>query len=77
MHKTLLCAAFATAFLAVGGTAQSAMQKANKPSVVSHVEPVVCVGDRRNYRNFDHCMQVLGSVNRYRVASYCSRICAN
>jgi hypothetical protein len=76
MHKTLLCAAFATAFLAVGGAAQSAMQKIDKLSVATPVESVVCVGNRRTYRDFNHCMRVNGSVSGYRVASYCSRICA-
>jgi hypothetical protein len=78
MRKSLLCAAFASAFLGLGGTAPSAMPKSDRPSIENLAQPVVCVGNRRSYRNFNHCWAVNArtqSNNRW-VASYCSRICS-
>jgi hypothetical protein len=77
MRKSLLCAAFATAFMGLGmglsAAAPSAMQKPDRPSVENLAQPVVCVGDRRNYANFNHCWAYRGT--RHRRANYCSRIC--
>lgn len=75
MRKTLLCAAFAMAFAAIGGQAQSAMQKTDRPSVATVVEPVVCVGDRRDYRDYRHCWRVNSRKGSVWPARYCSRIC--
>lgn len=73
MRKGLLCVALASAFLGMGSIAQSAMPKLDRPAVDRLVEPVVCVGNRRTYRNFEHCWRVnrrtSGNIN------YCSRIC--
>ncbi len=74
MRKSLLCAAFATAFLGVGTAAHSAMQKSDRPSIASLTQPVLCVGNRRNYRNFNHCWRINGRLHP-RNANYCSRIC--
>jgi hypothetical protein len=71
MRKSLLCIAFAIAVLATGGAAHSAMQKNEKPSVFTHVEPVICEGRRRNYRSFRQCVRLRGA----RRANYCGRIC--
>jgi hypothetical protein len=40
----------------------------------SAVEPVVCKGNRRNYRDFNHCNRSASGSPKARVA-YCSRIC--
>lgn len=73
MSKTLLCAAMAVAFVTLGGAAHSAVLRIGKPPTLGMVAPVVCVGDRRTYRNFDHCWSVLA---RYPWgARHCSRIC--
>jgi hypothetical protein len=75
MRKGMLCAAFAAAFLGMGTAAQSAMPKLGGPATVgSLVQSVVCVGNRRNYRNFNHCWRVNARRNP-RNANYCSRIC--
>jgi hypothetical protein len=71
MRKGLLCAALASAFLVMGTAVQSAMPKLDRPVVDKLVEPVVCVGNRRTYRNFNHCWRV----NKRNSAGYCSRIC--
>ena len=71
MRKVFLCAVFATASIGLGSSAQSAMPKIDRPSVEKIVEQVVCIGNRRNYRNFNHCIRVLGS----RRTNYCGRIC--
>jgi hypothetical protein len=74
MRKSLLCAAFASAFLGLGATAPSAMPKSDRPSIEHLAQPVVCVGNRRNYRNFNQCWAILGRLHP-RNANYCSRIC--
>ncbi|MBX9590671.1 MAG: hypothetical protein K2X43_15290 [Hyphomonadaceae bacterium] len=75
MRKTLLCATLAMAVLVIDAQAPSALPKADHPSASPLVERVICVGNRRNYRNFNHCWRV----NSRRVGSgnirYCSRIC--
>ena len=77
MRKCLLSAAFATAFFGLGiAAAPSAMPKSVGPSVESPVQPVACVGYRRNYRSFNHCWRVNGRIHP-RNATYCSRICPN
>jgi hypothetical protein len=44
-----------------------------KPVVASVVETATCRGYNRNYRDFNHCMQVGGQAN----LAYCSRICSS
>ena len=76
MRRTLLCTALAMALVAFGGPAQSAMPKIDGPSVSTLVEAVVCVGDRRDYRDFNHCWRVNNRRVRTSAAvRYCSRIC--
>lgn len=75
MREGLLCAALAAALLGGGGAAPSAMPKFAKPSVESPVQPVVCVGNRRNYRNFNHCWRVNSRRNIRWAQNYCGRIC--
>jgi len=71
MRTSLLCIAFGTALLGAGGAAHSAAQKTERPSVSTHVESIVCVGNRRSYRTFRHCVRLRGA----RRANYCGRIC--
>jgi hypothetical protein len=73
MSRILLCAATAVAFVTLGGDVQSAVLRIDKPPTLGLVEPVVCVGDRRTYRNFDHCWRVLAKYPW--GARHCSRIC--
>jgi hypothetical protein len=74
MRRGLLCAALASAFLGMGTVAQSAMLTPDRPSVETLVQSAVCVGNRRNYRDFNHCWRVNARRNA-RSARYCSRIC--
>jgi hypothetical protein len=68
----LLCATLAT----LGAAAALSMPTTHKPLIAKAAEPVVCVGDRRNYRDFSHCWAVNIKRLTPRVASqYCSRIC--
>jgi hypothetical protein len=71
MRKVLLWASFAVACVAFGGSARSAMPKIDRPSMESAVQQVVCIGNRRNFRNFNHCVQILGARN----TNHCGRIC--
>jgi hypothetical protein len=75
MRKCLLAATIAAACLgtAVGlvAPARSAMLPADRPALDALVQPAACVGNRRTYRSFNHCVRV----NRPRSAGYCSRIC--
>ena len=77
MRKSMLCAALAVAFLALGPpVAPSAMQRPDRPAIEPVAQQVVCVGDRRSYRSFNHCWAV--NIRRSRpnaVSRYCSRIC--
>jgi hypothetical protein len=75
VRNALLCAALAMAFVAVGSQASSAMQRIVGPSVSKLAEPVRCIGDRRNYRNFNHCWRVNSHKGNVWPARYCSRIC--
>ena len=78
MGKNMLCAALAVAFLGMGlSVAPSAMQRPDRPAIDRAVQPVVCVGDRRNYRDFNQCWQVNSRrvPSRRYIANYCSRIC--
>jgi hypothetical protein len=75
MRKGLVCAALAAALLGGGGAAWSAMPGLAKPSVESPVQSVVCVGDRRDYRSFNHCWRINARRGRW-AARYCSRICS-
>jgi hypothetical protein len=76
MRMGLVCAGLAVALLGGGGAAQSAMPKFAKPSVESPVQSVVCKGNRRNYRNFNHCWRVNSKRNPRWAANYCGRICS-
>jgi hypothetical protein len=71
MRNGLLCAALASAFLGMGTAAQSAVLTADRPAIDKLVQPARCVGNRRTYRDFNHCWRVNGR----RSAGYCSRIC--
>jgi len=73
MSKSLLCV-LASMFLALGAAAQAPVFRTGGPSIESPVQPVVCVGHRRNYSSFGHCWRVNGRLNP-RNASYCHRIC--
>jgi len=75
MHKTLLGAAVAAAFLGMGSAAQSAPQQLYRLAVENPVRSV-CVGNRRNFRSFSHCWRV-NAKNSKVAANYCSRICSN
>jgi hypothetical protein len=78
MHKTMLSAVLALALTAIGGPARSAMQKADRPWVSTAVVPVVCVGDRRKYRDFNHCWSVnIKRASAGATSRYCSRICGS
>jgi hypothetical protein len=66
----------AAAFVATAGQAQSAVHNLGKPSASSLVEPVVCIGNRRNYRNFNHCWRVNGHKGSVWPGRYCARICS-
>jgi hypothetical protein len=75
MHKTLLCAAFSLAFMGLSiAAAPSAMPRTDTPTVENLVQQVICVGNRRTYRSFNHCWRVNGRLHP-RNANYCSRIC--
>jgi hypothetical protein len=74
--RILMCAGIAMAFVTIGGAAQSAMSTLDRPLISKAAEPVACVGDRRSYRNFNHCWEVVSRSARPDVASkYCSKIC--
>jgi hypothetical protein len=81
MHKSLVCAAFAVTFFGLSlSAAPSAMQRPDRASIEPLAQPVVCVGDRRNYRDFNHCWRVNARSqpnNRRYIVTYCSRICPN
>ena len=74
----VLGAVLALALAAIGGPADSAMQKVDGPRVSTLVEPVACVGDRRKYRNFNHCWSVnIRRASAGATSRYCSRICGS
>jgi hypothetical protein len=76
MTKTLLGKAAPIALALFSNPAHATVPKAGQPSISPAVEAVVCVGDRRNYRNFNHCWRVNSRrVRVSRAANYCSRIC--
>jgi|KBSSwiStaDraftv2_1062776.scaffolds.fasta_scaffold27395_4 hypothetical protein len=75
MHKTLLCV-LVSMFLALGAAAQAPVLKIGRPFVETSVQSVICEGNRRSYRSFNHCWRVNGRRNT-RSANYCSRICSN
>jgi hypothetical protein len=76
MHKALLGAAVAAAFLGMGSAAQSAPQQLYRLAVANPVRSAVCVGNRRNFRSFSQCWR-LNAKNSKLAANYCSRICSN
>ena len=65
----LLILPLAAAFHAIGAPTSSAMPKPAKPTLMKVAEPVVCQGNRRTYRDFNHCRRLNTSVR------YSSRIC--
>jgi hypothetical protein len=67
--RKLLILAVGFAVVGFGGPTQAAVRKADKPSTAALAEQVVCHGNRRSYRDFNHCVRV------NRAARYCSRIC--
>lgn len=69
MRTMLLALTIGLALVGIGSPAQAAMLQADKPAIAQLAEPVVCQGNRRSYRNFNHCFRV------NRAARYCSRIC--
>jgi hypothetical protein len=76
MRKIMLGAVLALASAAIGGPAKSAMLKVDRPAVSTAVEPVACVGDRRTYRDFNHCWSVnIKRSSAGATSRYCSRIC--
>jgi len=75
MHKSLLYV-LASMFLALGAAAHAPVSKSGRPLVEKPVQSVVCVGNRRNYRSFNHCWRVIGRLNP-RNAGHCSRICSS
>ena len=75
MRKTLPATALLVAFLVINVQAASAMPKVDPPSVSALVEPVVCVGNRRSYRNFNHCWRANSRWVGSGSIRYCSRIC--
>jgi hypothetical protein len=69
LFTALTCAALAT----LGSAAAAPLPTL---SVEKAIETVACVGDRRNYRNFNHCWSVnIRRATPRAVSSYCSRIC--
>lgn len=71
MRKIFLCAAAAVGIVSISTVARSAMPMTDKPQITSVIESVVCIGDRRTYKNFNHCVTVLGPKN----SRFCSKIC--
>lgn len=70
--KYLIGLALAAATIAWTATASSAPFKPAMPEVQSAATTqVVCQGNRRNYRNFNHCMRYISN-----GARYCARICS-
>jgi hypothetical protein len=69
----LLCATLAT----LGSAAALPLPAPGTLSIEKAVEPVACVGFRRNYRNFNHCwaVNIKRSTPRF-ASSYCSKICS-
>jgi hypothetical protein len=73
LFMALLCGTLAT----LGPAAALPLPAPDTLSIERAVEPVVCVGDRRNFRSFNHCWRVTIKRSTPRVASsYCSRICS-
>lgn len=73
LFLALLCGTLAT----LGSAAAVPVPAPGTLWIEKAVEPVVCVGDRRNYRSFNHCWRVNIKRSPPGVASrYCSRICS-
>jgi hypothetical protein len=72
LFTALTCAALAT----LASAAAAPLPAPSTLSVEKAIETVACVGDRRNYRNFNHCWSVnIRRATPRAVSSYCSRIC--
>jgi hypothetical protein len=72
LFTAVLCATLAT----LGSAAALPLPAPGNPSIEKAVQPVRCVGHRRNYRNFNHCWSynIKRSTPRF-ASSYCSKIC--
>jgi hypothetical protein len=73
MRKILLSVVLAIGFTSAGGSAPFAMQKTGMLPTATTVQPVVCFGIRRDYRNFNQCWRI--NARARGAARYCSRIC--
>jgi hypothetical protein len=61
----------------LGAAAWAPLPKADTALITRVVDPVTCYGDRRNYRNFNHCWAVnIRRSTPSAVSRYCSRICS-
>jgi hypothetical protein len=72
MRKVVAALLWAT-LATLGAAAALPLPKTHKLLIEKAVEPVGCVGNRRNYRDFNHCWRMRG--RRSHRANYCSRIC--
>lgn len=71
MKYTTMGLVLAAAAIALTASASSAPFERTKPEAQAATTQVVCQGNRRNYRNFNHCMRFIGN-----GARYCARICS-
>lgn len=62
----------AAAMIAFTATASSAPVKPAMFGAPTAVTQIVCQGNRRSYRNFNHCVRFIGN-----GARYCARICSS
>lgn len=76
MLKTIKVLPLATTAM-LGTAAWAPLPKTDTGVLTRAVEPIACVGYRRNYKSFSHCWAVI--IKRVRpnwASSYCSRICS-
>jgi hypothetical protein len=71
IFMALLCATLST----LGAALALPPPVTHKPLIAKTAEPVVCVGNRRNYRDFNHCWAVNARRKPKSAARSCSRIC--
>lgn len=69
--KYLMGLVLAAATIALSTDALSAPLARTSPGAQATAVQAVCQGNRRNYRNFNHCMRFIGN-----GARYCARICS-
>lgn len=72
LFKSILLSAGIVVASVCGASALSTTSANPKDSVTPTVLTIACKGYNRNYRDFNHCMQVNGQAN----LAYCSRICS-